>query len=165
MLAFAQLSSTFAVTAPLVTADQFLAAASRGFRTVINFRPDREVANQVESCEMARHAAAAGLHYLHVPAEKHAIFEDDLIDATIQALSAARGPVLATCASGRRAAILWGIVGVGSRTVDDVLADYIRAGFDFRCLREEFEEQAARGRNGAPTFSDQDDEAPEREAA
>jgi uncharacterized protein (TIGR01244 family) len=164
MIALTQLSASFSVTGPL-TSGQMHAAAARGFGTIINFRPDGEAEDQLDGRTMGEHAKAAGLFYFHVPAAKYAIFDDELIEESIRALSAARGPVLATCASGQRAAILWGAIQARSFPVDDVLAVYDRVGLTFECLREEFEEQVARGSAGAATFVDPDFVSTEREAA
>lgn len=144
MLTLRRIVEGFAVTGAL-NSELMAEAAASGFKTILNFRPDGEAEGQVTSAQLAELAAAAGLDYAHIPASKLELFDDAVVDAAAAALVRREGPLLATCASGQRAAIVWGAVQARALSVDTVLGVFAAAGFDFDCLRDEFEEQAARG--------------------
>ncbi|MGQ0456724.1 MAG: TIGR01244 family sulfur transferase [Hyphomicrobium sp.] len=129
-------------------------AAHSGFRTIVNFRPDGEGSTQVASAAARIEAARLGLNYVFIPATKHELFTDDVIAAAQAAFSATEGPVLAHCAGGQRAAIVWAATEArNQRPVDDILADLSAAGFDFAFLRDDLDAQADRPRwtIGAPS--------------
>jgi uncharacterized protein (TIGR01244 family) len=96
----------FAV-APQLLPDDLTEAARRGFKLVINNRPDGEAPGQPTSELMKRAAEAAGLDYLHVPVQGGPTGEQ--VDAVRQAVEGAEGPVLAFCRSGTRSIITWSI--------------------------------------------------------
>lgn len=145
MMSIRYLSTDFAVRSALDRAD-FAAAARHGFATVVNFRPDQEVPGQMTSAEAQRAAHAVGLAYVHIPTSKYDVFADDLVSETARILTATAGPVLAYCASGQRAAILWAAAIARSTPADDVLAALNSAGFDLDFLRDDLEAQADRAR-------------------
>ena len=61
-----QVTEDFAV-APQLQTSEMAEAASRGFRLVINNRPDGEAPGQPSSAEMEAAARGAGLDYVHIP--------------------------------------------------------------------------------------------------
>lgn len=143
MVANTTLSASFSVTGQLAEAD-FQALAQAGYRTVINFRPDSEVPDQLASHDAERAAHAAGLVYVHIPAGKFNLFAETLVADTAHALAAASGPVLGYCGSGQRAAIVWAAATARVEPVDSVLATLKRAGYDLAFLRDDLEAQAGR---------------------
>ncbi len=96
----------FFVAAQLAPADM-AAAATMGFKTVVNNRPDLEGGTeQPASSSMQAAAEAAGLHYVYLPVVAGSITPDQAA-AMKQALDAAAQPVLAFCRSGARSTQLF----------------------------------------------------------
>jgi uncharacterized protein (TIGR01244 family) len=92
-------------TAPQLAPADLAEAAARGYRLVINNRPDGEQPGQPLSDEMERAAAAAGLAYLHVPVIGAPGPEQ--VERVRAAIADADGPVLAFCRSGTRSIVTW----------------------------------------------------------
>lgn len=80
--------------------------AADGFAGVINNRPDGEGPDQPTSLELQAEAKRLGLAYWHIPVVSGEMTDND-IRAFATALEDARGPVLAFCRTGNRAAALW----------------------------------------------------------
>ncbi len=122
-------TDAFAV-APQLAPEQVQAAASQGFRLLINNRPDGEAPGQPSSAAMAAAAAAAGVGYLHIPIRGAAAAGQ--IEAMHEAIQAADGPVLAFCRSGTRSITVWaqGQAGLGDRPREDLLQLGREAGYD-----------------------------------
>lgn len=133
-----------------VTGSDFAGIAGHGFKSVVNNRQDGEDAGQLTTREEAVHAWRAGVAYQHVPAFKHELFEDHVVEQMMDALANLPGPVLVHCKSGLRSAILWASASVRSgEPLDCVLATAKAAGFDLEALREEIAGQAGRKRSTA----------------
>lgn len=141
---FIHITPDFAVAGQLTSAD-LERAATRGFRTVINNRPDGEERGQPPADETRRLAEALGLGYSHIPTTRHDVFSDDVVERTAAVLADAAGPVLAHCKSGHRSAIVWAAVTARSLPIRDVLATLERAGIDLHAVRDDLEHQAERG--------------------
>ena len=135
----------FAVTGAL-RAEEFDAVAAQGYRMIINFLPDHETKAHVSSEEARRLCEKAGLIYVHIPAPMYGVFAEDVILAAQRAVAMQKTPVLAYCASGQRAAIVWAAVSVHSMPVDTVLGTLTIAGFDLGYIRDDLELQADRPR-------------------
>lgn len=137
------LSSTLAIAGALSPAD-FAGVARRGFKTVINNRPDGEEEGQIAAGDAACHAVDAGLAYLHVPAAKHEVLDDHVLEPLAEALATADGPVLLHCRSGLRSAIMWAALSSDAGVpLYDILTAARYAGFDLEGVREELAERAA----------------------
>lgn len=119
-----------------------LAALAPKFRTIINNRPEGEEPGQPSSAEIEAEAHRLGLDYVHVPVIPGQI-GDEQVAAFGQAVSDRKGPVLAFCKSGRRAASLWALSEVGKRDIDDILKTAADAGHDLSDLRTRLEERAS----------------------
>lgn len=89
-----------------VHAEDFSAIAAKGFRTVINARPDHEALDQPTTAALAAAAAQAGLRYEYLPVIPSQISEQD-IDQFAQYLDTLPGPILTFCRTGNRVAQLW----------------------------------------------------------
>lgn len=89
-----------------VYAEDFSAIAAKGFRTVINARPDHEAPDQPTSDTLAAAAANAGLQYEYLPVIPNQIREQD-IEQFSQYLDTLPKPVLTFCRTGNRVAQLW----------------------------------------------------------
>ncbi|MEQ1714904.1 MAG: sulfur transferase domain-containing protein [Hyphomicrobium sp.] len=145
MLTVLPITDTFAVAATLAPED-YERAAALGFRTVLSFLPDGEVASAVTSARASHLAQASGLVFAHIPASKFDLFTDNVVSATRRMLAELPSPVLATCSSGQRAAIVWAAAEARSRPVDTVLLLLASAGFDLAFLRDDLDAQADRQR-------------------
>ncbi|ULU27623.1 TIGR01244 family phosphatase [Dyella terrae] len=78
------------------------------FSTLVDLRPDGEVAGQPSSTEMSDAAARAGLAFIYDPVP-HGAIPDEAVSALQKALASQRKPVLLYCRSGRRAARTWAL--------------------------------------------------------
>lgn len=101
-----QVTPDFAV-APQLAPSDMAEAAGRGFRLVINNRPDGEDAGQPSSAEMEAAVRAAGMDYVHIPVRGGPTPEQ--VELNRQAVDSAGGPVLAFCRSGTRSIVTWSI--------------------------------------------------------
>jgi uncharacterized protein (TIGR01244 family) len=117
-----------------------------GFSTLLDFRLDSE-AQASEAAAITRKAAEAlGLAYFRIPAAKHELFTDAVVAPAAALLGGTQGPILAHCASGQRAAIIWAAATARREPVGAVLKALRNAGFEFEFLRDDLEAQADRGR-------------------
>ena len=96
----------FAV-APQIEPEDLAEAAARGFRLVINNRPDGEAPDQPTSAQMQAAAEAAGLAYRYIPVRGGPGPAE--VEAVLTALAEAEGPVLAYCRSGTRSIVTWSV--------------------------------------------------------
>jgi uncharacterized protein (TIGR01244 family) len=95
-------------TAPQLAPEDMAEAAARGYRLVINNRPDGEAPGQPSSAEMEAAARAAGMDYVSVPFAGLPPGPQQ-VEAVRRAVAAADGPVLAFCRSGTRSINAWAI--------------------------------------------------------
>jgi uncharacterized protein (TIGR01244 family) len=151
------ITPSFAVTAALVPTD-FEQLRALGTRCVISNRPDGEAKEQLKAATEARLAWRDGMLFRHVPAAKHELFTDEIVDAMAHALEGCEGPVVAHCQSGQRSAILWAAATARSRPVDEVLRLLAAAGFDLEMIRDDLDAQADRKHwhNPAPIIQSAD---------
>lgn len=139
------LTPQYVVSAAL-SEEQFAELAQSGFKSVVNFRPDGEAASQIDSGAARQAAVAAGLAYAHIPVRKHDLFSDETVSEAERTLAKLPSPILAYCASGQRAAVLWAAVSARSQPATQVLQTLKSAGFDLEFLRDDLEAQADRAR-------------------
>ncbi len=153
MAAFKHISPSVSVAGSL-DPQELNAAAESGFRTIINFRPDGESPNQMSSAAAREATERLGLAYFHVPAPQCEVFTDGVVNAAQSAFESAQAPVLALCASGQRAAIVWAAAEARNQApVADILSTLKVAGFDFAFLRDDLDAQADRSRWAQPAAS------------
>jgi len=130
---------------PALSGDAYAEVARAGFKAVIALLPDSEAQSPAHAARVQ--AEAAGLAFAHVPVAKYEVFTDEALDAVAAAFAALPRPILATCASGQRAAIVWaGTAARAGAPVSSVLSSLSDAGFDFGFLRDDLEQQADRRR-------------------
>ncbi len=122
-------TADFAV-APQLTPADMAEAAARGFRLVINNRPDGEAPGQPTGAAMEQAARAAGLDYLALPVRGGPTRAQ--AEAMQTAVQAAGGPTLAFCRSGTRSVTAWalGQAVAGVRPRDELLRLASDAGYD-----------------------------------
>ena len=135
----------FAVTSALEPAD-FAEAARRGYKAIVSNLPDGEHPGQLAAREEAVLAWRAGLQFRHVPASKHEVFTDAVVEGMADALAGLNGPVLAHCKSGTRSLIVWAAASARSQPVSCVLDTLRAAGQDLDFLQDDLEAQADRRR-------------------
>jgi sulfide:quinone oxidoreductase len=108
--------------------------ASRGFRTIINNRPDGEGNGQPSSDELEKAAGRLGMAYRHIP-----IVPGHLTDENVAEFAAAmdevKGPALAFCRTGNRSASLWALNEARHLDPDAILKTTAAAGYDLNGLR------------------------------
>jgi sulfide:quinone oxidoreductase len=108
--------------------------ASRGFRTIINNRPDGEGNGQPSSDELEKAAGRLGMAYRHIP-----IVPGHLTDENVAEFAATmdevKGPALAFCRTGNRSASLWALNEARHLDPDAILKTTAAAGYDLNGLR------------------------------
>ena len=116
--------------APQISVADVAEAARRGFKTVINNRPDGEEPGQPSGAEIAAAALAAGLAYHHIPVRGGPTPEQ--VEATGVVLQDAEVPVLAFCRSGTRSIVTWSIcqATTGAMARGDLVGLGREAGYD-----------------------------------
>ncbi len=121
--------------APQIAVAEVADLAAAGFTTIVNNRPDDEEPDQPSGAEIQAAAEAAGLVYVAIPVT-HAGFSHPQLDAMTEALTAAKGPVLAYCRSGTRSCNLWALAAAkAGRNPDLLVAQAEAAGYDLSTIR------------------------------
>lgn len=129
-----KIDETIAV-APQITAADVTDLAARGYRTIINNRPDGEEMEQPTGDAIRVAAETLGLGYAAIPVT-HAGFSHPQIDAFVAAMAAADGPVLAYCRSGTRSCNLWALaMAKQGADPDAIVAKAADAGYDVSGIR------------------------------
>ena len=119
-----------------------LAELAPRFRTIVNNRPDFEEPGQPSSAELEAEARRLGLDYVHIPVIPGQV-TDEQVAAFGEAVTNRKGPLLAFCKSGKRAATLWALSEAGRRSADEILRAAAAAGYDLGALRQILEARAA----------------------
>jgi len=131
--------------APQIVESDFSEIAARGFRTVVNNRPDGEVADQMPD-EVARTAAEGqGLTYLYQPVANMRVTDDDVVAAFAGALETLPRPVLFYCRSGTRCTILWAQASAARLGAAEVIKTARDAGYDLDAVAELIAERSEPG--------------------
>jgi len=104
---FRFLSKDFAAS-PQISGADVDEARQRGFAMIVNNRPEQESQDQTPGSDIEAAARAAGLAYVAIPIS-HSGFSEAQVDALVNALKRAEGPVLAYCRSGTRSTLLWAL--------------------------------------------------------
>ncbi len=128
--------------APQVVAADFAEIAKRGFRAVVNNRPDGEVPGQLPSAEAEAAARDHGLEFRYQPVSNPTVTNDDNVETFARLLDELPRPVLFYCRSGTRCTTLWAQASVERLGVDRTLEMAAVAGYDLEVLREHLEERA-----------------------
>lgn len=131
---FRRLDDTILVS-PQVAPEDLAEAAALGVKLVINNRPDDEEDGQPAGQAIANAADQAGLAYRAIPVT-NAGFSHGQVDAMVEALEQANGPVLAYCRSGTRSTFLWALARAKLGDHPAVLTEKAEvAGYDLRPIR------------------------------
>ncbi len=144
-----QINSRLSISPQLSIADVGEAYA-RGFRSIIVNRPDGEEAGQPSIAEMRQAASAAGLGFAAVPVVPGKITDEDVAQFTA-ALEMLKGPTIAYCRTGVRAATLWALSGAAALGPDVVLTTTAAGGYDLGQLRPRLQERYESARSSSTT--------------
>lgn len=129
---FKRLTDNLSVSAQL-SRDDLKAAATAGFKSIINNRPDQESADQPSSDDMAALALELGMSYTHQPIVPGQI-NDENIDDFATLLRDSEAPLLAFCRTGTRSTHLWALANAKENDLDDIAASAAAAGYDLSGL-------------------------------
>ncbi|MBN9468716.1 MAG: TIGR01244 family phosphatase [Bosea sp.] len=123
----------------------FKSLAARGFKAIVNDRPDGEEPGQPDSAAERQAATEAGLAYSFVPVTGTTITRAD-VEAFQAALAAAPEPVLAHCQGGMRSLTLHvlGEVLGGRMRAEEVQGFGARFGFDLAGAKAWLDREGAR---------------------
>jgi uncharacterized protein (TIGR01244 family) len=136
------LTPTYTVSPQIETAD-LAAIKAAGYTTIINNRPDGEIAEDQQALAMKRAAEALGLTFVINPVTPGQ-FTPQVIATQAAAVAAATGPVFAYCASGNRCSIVWAMMNAGQMPTDDLVAIPARFGYNLTQWRPMIEALAAK---------------------
>ena len=92
-----------------VALNQVEVISQRGYKTLIDLRPDGEATDQPSSDQIASLAKANNLAFSYIPVP-HGEIPTSAVDALANALKNQPKPVLLYCRSGKRAARTWSLV-------------------------------------------------------
>lgn len=140
------LSESYAVS-PQITPEDLATLQAAGYTTIINNRPDAEIAPDLHARQMRAAAEAMGLVFVVNPVISGALTMDN-VTAQRAAIDAATGPVLAYCASGNRSSVVWALAHAGDHATDDLIGLPARFGYQLEMLRGQIDALAA-ARKGA----------------
>ncbi len=132
------LSPRYSVS-PQISVEDIPALVEAGIALVICNRPDQEVPDSHKAEVIGAAARAAGLRF-EVLALTHQTMTPENVARQRALIDAARGPVLAYCASGTRCSVVWALGQVKNRPVDDILASTTAAGYALDGLRPTLEQ-------------------------
>jgi uncharacterized protein (TIGR01244 family) len=136
------LSEDYHVT-PHPAPGDMAALAAQGVCLVICNRPDGEVPVELQASAMQAAAEAAGIGFVYNPVNGAAMTMDN-VEEHAAALEAAEGPVVAYCASGMRAVVMWAYTQAGQIDTDTIIAAGNAAGFSLDGMRGQIDAIAAR---------------------
>jgi uncharacterized protein (TIGR01244 family) len=123
------------IVSPQLAPEDIVAAVALGVTMIVNNRPDGEDPYAPQGDEIADAAAAAGLNYVAIPIG-HAGFSEPQVDAMIEALDQAEGPILAYCRSGTRSTLLWALAAAKQgETPETIARAAAQAGYDVSPIR------------------------------
>lgn len=132
-----QITQDYAVS-PQIEPQDMATLAARGFRTVINNRPDAEVPPELQSAAMRAAAEAAGLAYIDNPVVNGGLTMD-MVQAQGAALAEADAPIFAYCRSGTRSSIVWALSQAGRQPTDALIEAAGKAGYDLAGMRDQID--------------------------
>jgi sulfide:quinone oxidoreductase len=138
--------------APQLSEPDFVDVAARGFRSVVNNRPDGEVADQLPNAEAEAAARRHGLTFRYQPVNNIDVTDDDAVNEFARLMNELPVPVLFYCRSGTRCTTLWTQAAAPRLGIDGALAAARAAGYDLEVLRDVLQEREEREAwSAAPT--------------
>lgn len=107
--------------------------ADLGITTVICNRPDSEIPPQLQADAMEAAARDAGVEFHRLPLT-HQTMTPENVAAQMGHAAAAKGAVLAYCASGTRSTVVWCFGQAGDMPTDEILAAARVGGYDLASI-------------------------------
>lgn len=123
---------------PQIELTDLPAIKAAGYVTVIDNRPDGEIAPHLQTDAMRAAVEALGLTFVANPVIGGMLTMDN-VTTQGAAIAASPGPVFAYCASGNRSSIVWALSQAGKRPVDDLIGLPARFGYQLDHLRPQIE--------------------------
>lgn len=120
---------------PQIAPEDAAELAAKGYTTVICNRPDAEVPHELAADVIRIAVEAAGMTFVANPMAGGGLTMAH-IDTQRAAIDAARGPVLAYCASGNRSTILWALANAGRRPTDELAQAGAAYGYQVPMFRD-----------------------------
>lgn len=139
-----QISPTVAAAGQIFPAD-IKRLAQMGFKTLINNRPENEVAEQPSLAELKAEAEKHGMVLKSVPITPGAFTEQNIQDFN-HALEQSETPVLAYCRSGMRSTTMWAFNQARHRDVAEIVRIAAANGYDISAHRDRLNGIAAGAR-------------------
>jgi sulfide:quinone oxidoreductase len=136
-----QLEPDIAVAPQLAAAD-FAELAARGFRSVVDIRPDGEAQDQLPNAQAAAIAREHGLAFRYLPVRSLNITEDEVVGAFTRLMADLPAPILFYCGTSTRCATLWAQAAAPRLGVDTVLDVARASGYQLDFLRGLLSERA-----------------------
>ena len=121
-------SDQFAV-APQLAPQDMETLRAMNYRSVIIVRPDNEAVGQPNHMQITDAARAAGLEARYLPCDAAKMGPSE-VKAFAQNLDAMPEPIVAFCASGTRAMVLWALAMAGKKPAGEIIDLAMRAGHD-----------------------------------
>lgn len=128
----------FLSVSPQISEADIGTLAARGYRSVINNRPDNEGDGQPSSAVLEAAAKRLGLGYRHIPVVSGKVTDED-VAAFHTAMAELRGPVLAFCRTGTRSTTLWALTEAPRLDPSVIVGVAADAGYDLNPLRPRLE--------------------------
>lgn len=142
---FKSLTPSLSVTSQL-NEDDIAQAALKGFRAIIDNRPDGEEPGQLSAASVQSLAVAHGMAFAYVPAISGKIGDEE-VACMADALARLDGPVLAYCRTGTRSTTLWALSQAGVLPAHSIIATAANAGYDLKVLRPRLENSETKPEN------------------
>lgn len=136
------LEPEIAVAPQLVEAD-FAEIAARGFRSVVNNRPDGEAPDQLANAQAEAAAHRHGLEFRYQPVSGIDVTDDDAVATFARLMDDLPGPILFYCCTGTRCTTLWTQAAARRLGIDEALAVAHSVGVDLDFLRDSLAKPAA----------------------
>jgi sulfide:quinone oxidoreductase len=127
--------------APQLSEADFADLAARGFRSVVNIRPDGEAPDQLPNTHAAAAARRHGLAFSHLPVMSVDVTDADVVGGFARLMDDLPGPILFYCGSGTRCMTLWTQAAASRLGIDAALAVARNAGYDLGVLRDTLAER------------------------
>lgn len=121
--------------APQLAAADFAELAARGFRSVVDIRPDGEAQDQLPNAQAAAAARRHGLAFRYLPVRGLNVTDDEVVGAFTRLMADLPGPILFYCGTSTRCTTLWVQAAAPRLGVDTVLGIARNNGYELDFLR------------------------------
>lgn len=133
-MTFKSLTPMLSVTSQLSRAD-VQSAAEKGFKAIIDNRPDGEESGQITAAEMEEMATEHAMAFVHIPVVSGKI-DDASVAKMGAALDSLQGPILAYCRTGTRSVNLWALSQAGTTNSESIVSTAKSAGYDLSSIAD-----------------------------